>query len=95
MDLNLLITWAVALGLALAFVVGVIVNHGAERRFWRKRVCSIVTADDHRNEGARLLYESTHFSGRDPERRYERYLRQEAFRHFQVADIIENGPYKH
>ena len=84
----------IGFGLALFFGAGVLVNHGIESWAYRKRVCSIVTADDHRNEGSRLLYEALHFGGPDPERRYERYLRNEAFRHFQQADILENGPYK-
>ena len=82
----------IALGLAAATLLGAGagINHGLNRYYFRKHVCSIITAQDHRDEGRRLIRESIHTA----DRAYENYLRQEAFLHFCVADQMDNGPYK-
>jgi len=87
---QVLIGVALGVSLTLLFLAGAGVNHALERRGFRNRVCSIVNADDHRAEAARLL--SLSLKTFDPP--YEKYLRNEAFYHFQQADLLENGPYK-
>ena len=84
---------AVILGIGFGLFVGLGagINHGLERRAYRKRVCSIVTAEDHREEAARLIHEAIHSHNSG----VERYLRNQAFAHFVIADQIENGPYKY
>ena len=86
----LLIGLAIGLGIALLFGAGAGVNHGLEARALRKHVCSIVTAEDHRNEGARLLHKAIYSNSKE----YSKYLRNEAYVHFRYADMIEHGPYK-
>jgi hypothetical protein len=81
----------IGLGLAMFFAAGAGLNHGLEARSYRKHMCSIITAEDHRNEGARLIHQAMASN----DKVFERYLRNEAYTHFRTADIIENGPYKY
>lgn len=74
----------------LFFVAGFIINHAIETSAGRRHIEAIVTCQDHRNEGDRLIHEAT----RARNVRYSSYLRDAALAHYMRADMLENGPYK-
>lgn len=74
----------------VTFGIGVEVGHRLTARAYRKRVCKIKTAEDHRREAARLIHESM----KTPDSDYVAYLRDQAFQHYVQADKLDYGPYK-
>lgn len=87
---ELFIGLALGISLTLLFIAGCGVNHKLESDGFRKRVTAVHTPETHRNEAERLLRQSIR-ADKYPD--YQRYLRNEAFQHYQQADLLENGPY--
>lgn len=88
--MDILLGIAIGFAVALLLSAGAGINFGLTRYRYRKRMCNIVSAQDHRNEGRRLIKKSIYTL----DRANKNYLRQAAFLHFCVADQIDNGPYK-
>jgi len=79
----------IVLSLVLAFFAGGSVWHVVSIRTHRRRICAIVSADDHTREAARLVHRAI----RTKDLVYKQHLRDDAFQHYVLADKIENGPY--
>ena len=74
----------------LSFGAGAFVYHFLDNRAHRKHVTSLITAEDHRNEAARIIHRSV----KSGDLRYASYLRSLALAHYMQADLLENGPYR-
>lgn len=89
MDVVFALAVVVGLVIGLVFGAGAFTGHAIESRATRRHIDSLVTAEDHRAEAARLI----HLAVRQRDVRYASYLRNTALAHCMKADLLENGPY--
>ena len=77
------------LSLVIAVISGAVTCCIVKNYIHRKHVCSLTTAERHREEGIRFINKAI----RTKDLVYRQHLRNEAFHQFVKADQIENGPY--